>query len=353
MKSLRAAATLLLLLSPVVLLAQRSTPVRLGTILPANSVWDKALKQMGAEWQKVTEGRVRLRVISGGSQGDESIIIRRMRLSNPHAAALTQPGLAEIDDAFNVFGIPFFFESDEEAAHVLEKLTPTFERALADAGLVLLNWGHGGWAHIFTAERIENLDDLRASRIFTSSGDDQMTQWYKENGFKPVPLAITDVMMGLNTGLINAYPSPPYAALLLQWYRQISYMLDIPLGPVIGATVMIERTWRRIGSDDQAAILDVARATERQLWSDVPSQGREAVAEMTKRGLTVTALDPAAEREFRATADELTASMRGGMVPNDIYDLALRERDSFRAARVALTVTPPTIEDAGDAIEVR
>ena len=333
MKSLRAAVTLLLLAGPVVLLAQRSTTVRLSTILPANSVWDKALKQMGSEWQQATDGRVRLRVISGGSQGDESTIIRRLRLNNPHAAALTQPGLAEVDDAFNVFGIPFFFESDEEAAHVLEQLTPTFERALADAGLMLLNWGHGGWAHIFTAERVETLDDLRTTRIFTSSGDNRMTQWYKENGFEPVPLAITDVLMGLNTGLISAYPSPPYAALLLQWYRRTSYMLDIPLGPVIGATVMTERTWRRISADDQEALLAVAQAAERQLWSDVPSQEREAIAEMTKRGLTVTALNSGAEQEFRATADELTSSMRGGMVPNDVYDLALRERNSFRAAR--------------------
>ena len=333
MKSLRATVTLLLLLAPVVLLAQRSTTVRLGTILPANSVWDKALKKMGAEWQQATDGRGRLRVISGGSLGDESMIIRRLRLNNPHAATLTQPGLAEIDDAFNVFGIPFFFESDKETAHVLEQLTPTFERVLADAGLMLLNWGHGGWAHIFTDERVETLNDLRATRIFTSSGDNRMTQWYKENGFKPVPLAITDVLMGLNTGLISAYPSPPYAALLLQWYRQTSYMLDIPLGPVIGATVITERTWRRISADDQEALLAVAKAAERQLWLDVPLQEREAITEMTKRGLVVTTLDPTAEQEFRVSADELTVSMRGGMVPNDVYDLALRERNSFRATR--------------------
>ena len=57
---------------------------------------------------------------------------------------------------------------------------------------MLLNWGHGGWAHIFTDERVETLDDLRATRIFTSSGDNRMTQWYKENGFKPVPLPTHD-----------------------------------------------------------------------------------------------------------------------------------------------------------------
>ena len=209
MKSLWVVATLVLLLCPIMLLAQRTTTIRLGTVLPANSMYDRLLKQMSSEWQKATDGRVRLRVASGGTQGDEGTIIRRMRLNTSQAAALTQVGLAEIDDSFSVIAIPFFFESDEEVFYVLDKLTPRFEKALADAGLVLLNWGHGGWVHFFSTERVKTLDDLRKVKVYTSAGDDWMVQWYKENGFGPVPLALTDVLMGLNTGLINAYPSPP------------------------------------------------------------------------------------------------------------------------------------------------
>jgi len=51
---------------------------------------------------------------------------------------------------------------------------------------------------------------------------------------------------------------------------------------------------------------------------------------MRDRGLTVSMPDDAAIVAFRQTADELTSSMRGTMVPQDIYDLALRERNSFR-----------------------
>ena len=330
MKSLWVVATLVLLLCPIMLLAQRTTTIRLGTVLPANSMYDRLLKQMSSEWQKATDGRVRLRVASGGTQGDEGTIIRRMRLNTSQAAALTQVGLAEIDDSFSVIAIPFFFESDEEVFYVLDKLTPRFEKALADAGLVLLNWGHGGWVHFFSTERVKTLDDLRKVKVYTSAGNDWMVQWYKENGFGPVPLALTDVLMGLNTGLINAYPSPPYFALAMQWYRRTSYMLDVPLGPAIGATVITERAWRRISQDDKSAILASAKSIQDRMWADVPPQEREAVAEMQKRGLKVTTPNAAAETRFRAAADKLTASMRGGMVPADVYDLALRERNSFR-----------------------
>lgn len=327
MRSLRVVATLMVLLTPVVLVAQR--PLRFGSLAPANSLWDKALKQMAVEWQRATEGRVRLRVSSMG-QGDESTIVRRLKLNTTQAAALTPPGLGEIDSVFNVMTMPFFFESDAETRHVLTALRPTFERALVDQGLVLINWGHTGWAHMFTAEPVRDLDGLKETKLFTSAGDDKMVQWYKRNGFDPVPLDLTDVPMGLNTGLINAYPFPPYVVMLLQYYRSASHMLDLPLGPVISATVMTSRAWDGLSVPDRQAVLASGRRVEDALWVDVPRQDAEAVEEMKTRGLSVTSLDQASVAEFRRVADELTASMRGDMVPSDVYDLALRERNSFR-----------------------
>ena len=328
MRAFRLAVAVALLLSPAVLVAQRAN-LRLGTILPANSVWDRSLKQMASAWQKATDGRVRLRV--RGTTGDEATIIRRMRLNNPQVAALTLFGLTEIDEAFNVFGIPFFFESDAEAMHVLEALTPRLREALAENGLVLLNWGHGGWAHVFSAQPVAGLDDLRAAKLFTSAGDDGMVRWYKENGFQPVPLELTDVLMGLNTGLIDAYPSPPYGALVFQWYRQTSHMLDIPLSPVFGATVMIERAWTRIAEADRDLLLEGAAAMQAFLFEEVPGQDREAITEMQKRGLTVSAVSAADAAAFRAEVETMTATWRGDRVPADIYDAAIAARDAYRA----------------------
>ena len=328
MKTLRFAVAVALLASPGLLVAQRAN-LRLGTILPANSVWDRALKQMASEWQQATDGRVRLQV--RGTTGDEATIIRRMRLNNPQVAALTLPGLTEVDDSFNVFGIPFFFASDAEAVHVLEALTPLYREKLAQQGLVLLGWGHGGWAHIFSAHPIRSIADLQAAKLFTSAGDNGMMQWYKENGFQPVPLELTDVLMGLNTGLIDAYPSPPYGALVFQWYRQTSHMLDIPLSPVFGATVMTERAWGRIDEADRDALLAAAAEMQALLFDEVPRQDREAVAEMQKRGLTVSTVEESQVALLRAIVDTLTATWRGDRVPADIYDAALAARSAFRA----------------------
>ena len=319
-----------LALAPAILFAQRGTKIQLGSILPANSVWDKALKQMASEWQRETDGRVQLRVLAGNVK-DEGSLARRLKAGRPQAAVFGFPG--DLNEAFNVLSIPFFFESDEEVFHVVEKLNPKFEQVLADEGLALLSWGHAGWAHFFTADRVDSLAGLKRTKLFTGAGDQKMLQWYKENGFDPQPLAVTDMLLGLNTGLINAHPSPPYAALLFQWYDKTPFMLDVPLAPVLGITVVAERTWNRISAEDQTALRASAKRVEQNLIRDVPAQERESIAEMKSRGLTVVELDDAAKASLRAVADAMTASWRGTMIPADVYDLALRERDAFRAAR--------------------
>ena len=55
------------------------------------------------------------------------------------------------------------------------------------------------------------------------------------------------------------------------------------------------------------------------------------MSEMERRGLTVSAVDEAMASSFRNQAEGLTASWRGGMVPNEIYDAAAAAIREFRA----------------------
>ena len=105
--------------------AQTTFTIRVATAAPDKSEWHDALVQLGDSLRKGTANRVALRINAGGTQGSEKAVIDRMTTGGPvDAALLTANGLAMIDDAFNVFGIPFFFESEAEMRHVQERLTP-------------------------------------------------------------------------------------------------------------------------------------------------------------------------------------------------------------------------------------
>jgi len=312
------------------------TVVKLATLVPDGSVWDKVLKGMGAEWSNATQGRVSLRIYPGGVAGDEPDVVRKMRIGQIHAAALTIAGLSEIDDSFRVFAIPMFFDSYPELFQVTDRMGPEFRQRLEAKGFVLLNWGHGGWVHFFTRTPVNSVDELRKLKIFVWAGDDRSVQMWKANGFNPVALAATDILPALQTGMIDALPSPPLAANLLQWFRQAPNMADIGLGPLAGGLVITKSAWSKISAADQQAILAACKKAEQRLEREIPGQDSSAVAEMKKRGLNVVHITPQNAGPWRATAQSFAAQMRDKVVPKDILDMAEKERDAYRKQQAAV-----------------
>ena len=305
----------------------QTTSIKLASVVPENSIWDKNIKQMGAEWSQATGGRVTLTVYGGGSQGDESTVLRKMRLNALQAASLTGVGLGSIDASFNVFDVPFFFESYDELNAVTAALTPIIAKRVESKGFVLLNWGLGGWTQVFTKKPVRTVDELKKTKLFTSAGNDRMVQWLKANGFEPRAMALTDIMTGLTTGMVEAVPTTPLAALLYQWFKQTPNMLDIGLAPVVGATIITRKTWNEIPAADRPKLLESAAGVQKRLEENVPKQEAAAIAEMTRRGLVV---NKASGPEWRKEVDGLAATMRGEMVPKDMFDLAVKARDEYR-----------------------
>jgi TRAP-type transport system periplasmic protein len=310
----------------------QSAAIKLATVVPDGSIWDKSLKQMGVDWKAATGDRVSLTVFSGGSQGDEPTVLRKMRLNALQGASLTVVGLASIDWSFNVFNIPFFFQSYDELNAVIEKLTPLLKQRVEAKGFVLVHWGHGGWLQVFSKQPVQSVADLKRAKLYTSAGDDTMTQWYKANGFQPRAMAMTDVLTGLTTGMIDALPTTPIAAVSFQWFKQTPYMLDVGISPIVGATVLTRKTWDNLSPADRAKMTEISLKVEKQLQTDVPKQDGLATLLMQNQGLKIT---KGTGPEWQQLAENLGQTMRGKMVPPDVFDLAVKERNAFRQRKTA------------------
>jgi TRAP-type C4-dicarboxylate transport system substrate-binding protein len=244
-------------------------------------------------------------------------------------------GLALIDPSVNVLGLPFFINDDAELAHLLDRIGPEIAKRFEAKGFHLLSWGSAGWVQIFSKKEIRTLDDLKKAKLYTTSGDDAMVRWYRSNGFSPQPLSEREIatQLRLPTGMIDAVPSPPYGAVALQFSSATPFMLDLRVGPLVGATVVTKTAWDRVSPTDQAAVTAAALEMQKRVMTDVPKTDAESVAAMQKRGLTVVTLTAAARAEFNQAAAKLIPTMRGSIVPGDIYDLAVKERDGFRQSR--------------------
>lgn len=307
--------------------------LKLATLVPEGSIWDKAERELGAGIQGATGGRVRFQIYPGGAAGDEPDLLRKLRIGQLHAALFSAPGLGDIDPAFFLFQVPLLFETDEEVRFVLREMRPVFERRLEERGFVLLHWGDAGWLRIFASKPVASYDEFRQRKLFVWGTETRLGTWYQELGLRPVSLSATDVLTGLQTGLIEALPVTPLAALSLQWFRQAPYTIDHRFAPLLGALVVSKSAWGKISAADREEILSLARVTEEKLFLEVPRREEEALAEMRKRGLTVSPELAADSGKWLDLGREFQQRFRTNSVPPEVFDQALKLLEERRRGR--------------------
>lgn len=322
----------------------RDFEVKMATLSPEGSPWDNIFRKMGQEWTQGSDGRVSLLIYAGGQVGDEADILRKMRFNQYHGAMLTVRALADIDESFKVFQIPLFFQSYRELEHVMADLGPLLKERLKKKGFIHLGWGYAGWVHVFTTKPVETVSDLKALKLWTSAGDDEAVQSWKRSGFHPVPLAATDILTGLQTGMVEALATPPLAAMQLQYYRKTPYMMDLGLAPLIGAILITERAWNRIDEGDRAKMLEASGRAQAKLIETIPKLDETAIKLMASQGLNVVEVRNGEHAgEWLKEAEAFATRSRDRSVPADIFDLARKSRDAFRSQQ------DPGTESGGDA----
>jgi TRAP-type C4-dicarboxylate transport system substrate-binding protein len=312
--------------------APGKTQLKIATLVPEGSVWDKSLRGLEQEAKDATGGSLSFRIYPGGVAGDESDILRKIRIGQLHGGVLSIAGLGEIDSAVQVFQIPLYLRSDEEALYVLEHMDALFRQRLAERGYVLVHWAHAGWLDFFSTEPVRTAEDLKSLKQFVWAGDTGLSRWYEEAGLRAVPLAATDVLTGLKTGLIECLPSTPLAALSLQWFRSAGHMLDYPVSPLYGGLVVSKRAWDGLDEDQRAALLAAGRRAQAFQMEEIPRMEAEAIAAMRERGLVVTEPEPARDAPgWLALSDHFARRMLEAWAPPEVLRQVEGHLAEFRA----------------------
>ena len=261
---------------------QAQTTIRLGTLAPRNSRWHQLLLQMGEKWKEASGGAVLLKIYPGGEQGDEPEMVQKMRIKALQAVAISGAGLSGIDGAASALQIPLMYESWDELDYVRDRISPRLEKGMAD---------------------------FRKIKICVLQGDATNFELYKRNGFQPVSLAATDILTGLQTGLIDAFQAPPAVALGSQWFGGAKNMLDIKFAPLSGATLISKDAWEQIPPKTRTRLMEISHVFGPQIREEIHKLEDSSIALMQGFNLNVVKADPKGE-ETRALLQQMRNEYR-------------------------------------------
>jgi len=311
-------------------LAQQQVQIKLGTLAPSGSTWHEILKEMSEKWLAASGGTVKLRIYPGGTQGSEGEMIRKMAVGQLQGAAVTSVGLHDIAPEPQAVATPLMFDTPEEVQKALVKLKPKFDALLDKKGYVGLSWGLIGAIKLFCSHPYKTPADAAGAKVFTWEGDPGSVKAWKAAGFTPVVLSSTDVVTSLQTGMISCVPNVPLYMLTARLFEKAPYMIDVPWGWLVGATVVRKDAWEKIAPDVRPKLAAIAEELGARVDAEVAKLNADAVVAMKKQGLTVVDVDQA---QWRGVAEKSWSVVRGDVVPAAFFDEVKALRDSIRAAK--------------------
>lgn len=312
------------------------TRIRLATLLPPGSSQYRTLEQMGQQWKASTGGALTLTIYGGGTMGGEEDTIRRMRAGQLQAATISAAGLSSIDPAVGAIEkIPLLYHSLEEVEYVRSKMQADLEQRLEQKGFVVLTWADAGWIYIFSRQPYTRPEEFRSrkSKVFVGASDIEEAEIINNLGFQAVPLEWSDVLISLQTGLVDTVPSTPFYALASQFDLVAKHLLQVKYVALVGATVMTKRAWDALTADQREQVRKAAVEAGKQIQAQSRAESEEAIKAMMKRGLQIHPVPPELEDEWRHFAESVYPRIRGKMIPADAFDKTLSLIAEYRASQ--------------------
>jgi TRAP-type C4-dicarboxylate transport system substrate-binding protein len=284
---------------------------KIATVIPEGSQWMTDIRAAATTIKDRTDGRAVLKFYAGGVMGNDKKVLRKIRIGQLQGAAFTANGIAERYPDIVIYVLPLLFNSYDEADYVREKMDPIFVKGLDDAGFVSFGFAGGGFAKLMGAEPVDHLDDLKGKRVWVPEGDRVSYAAMESLDLAPVVSPITDVLISLESKLLEYIATPPVGAVVLQWYTKVKYVTDLPLAYTVGLLAIDKSAFAELSKSDQDVFREVMTGVYKKFDEQNRIDDQKAEEALLANGLQMVELEPGEKPRWRAAAsrasDQLAA----------------------------------------------
>jgi len=292
--------------------------IKLATLAPEGSPWMNTFRKVSDEIKRKTEGKVKLKAYPGGVLGGDRDMLRKIRIGQIHGGGFTGMGLGSVNRDIFVMEIPFLFQNYGEVDHVLGKIDDQFRKGFEKKGYVLLNWSEIGFVYMLSNVPITSVKDIKGTKVWLWEGDPIASPVLRKAGVTPIPLGIPDVLMALQTNLIDVVYASPLAAIALQWFTKVKYMTNLPLIYSLGGVLVSKRMFGKIPSNLQKIVKEVFEYHSSLLNKRTRRDNDEAIRVMAKQGIKLVTPTDEETEEFKRISNEAIDELGNKVFSKDV-----------------------------------
>lgn len=272
---------------------------KIATLSSDGSVWMQKMRAGAKEISQKTNGRVSLKFYPGGVMGGDKNVLKKIRFGQLHGAAMPNAGLSNLYPDIQLYNLILKFQTFKEIDYVRQHMDALLIKGLQKKGLISFGFSEMGLAYIMSTQPVSSIAELQQQKAWAPVNNKIALQAFKALSISPIPLPLQDVLMGLQTGMINTVAGTATGALALQWHTKIKHVTDLPLSYIFGVFVLSEKAFNKISTEDQKTV----RGVMEQVAKEVDKQSRQdninAIAALKAQSIQFDAVKKSSANELK------------------------------------------------------
>lgn len=282
--------------------------LKLAHVGPEDHPANKAAQDLVKEIARQTKGRVKIELYPNAKLGNEKELVEGCLGGNIELVAVTTTELAKIAPEFMVFDLPFFFESEKDAYHILDNIVgEDLKKILPEKGLIGLAYYENGYRHLTNRDKaIRSPKDMRGLKI-RAQDSPIYVDMFKEMGASPVTIDFTESWQALKEGVADGADGSLPIIYYNRWFEANHYLTLTrhTYQPMI--VVANKEIWESIPEDLRKILEKEFSEFTPEMRSVLARYNDRTIVKLKERGMTIVELTKAERAEFNKVTAKVVA----------------------------------------------
>ena len=204
---------------------------------------------------------------------------------------------------FGVSALPFIATSYEDAYRLYQDSKPAYEDTAKKWNQKLLysvTWPASGF---YSNKKMESIEDFKGAK--TRTYDKNSADFVNDAGGNAVALPWGEVYSALRTGMVDSVITSSTSGKDGKFWEVLTDFTKISYAYPLQAVTINLDFWNSLDKTQQDAMLKAAAEIEKEQWSVVKGEDKDALDTMAQNGMVISEANEALKKELTSVADKM------------------------------------------------
>jgi tripartite ATP-independent transporter DctP family solute receptor len=292
--------------------ANAQTEIKFGHVGAPGSLFDQSAQEFAKRANAKLGNKAKVTVYGSSQLGGDGELMKKLKLGTVDLA-LPSTVMSSAVPAFGVFEMPYLVKDRTHMAKIRDQVVnPTLVPIAEKSGYHILAIWENGFRQITNNKHpIKVPDDLKGLKLRVPGGVWRV-KMFKAYGANPSPLALSEVFVALQTGVMDAQENP-LAQIYPSRFYEVQKYLSMTGHVYTPAYVTAGASWSKLPADVQKILKDTAVEMQPEVYKIAAGLDESLLKKLKDAGMQVNEADKDAFiKASKPIYDEFAKEVPGG-----------------------------------------